>query len=65
MDELELGLTGIASPLQVNGRTVAAVGLSGASARLTPQLDRVGAIVSAHVAALSAQLSHPPKEGAA
>lgn len=65
VDELELGLAAIAAPLQVDGRTVAAVGLSGASARLTPELDRIGAIVSAQVAALSAQLSHSPKEGAA
>ncbi|MDN5789650.1 MAG: IclR family transcriptional regulator [Micrococcales bacterium] len=65
VDELELGLAAIAAPVQVDGRTVAAVGLSGASARLAPELDRVGAIVSAHVAALSAQLSHLPKEGAA
>lgn len=56
-DELEVGLTGVAAPVYLDGRVVAALGLSGPSTRLAHRIPAVGRIVSAHAADLSGQLS--------
>lgn len=65
VDELELGLTGVAAPVTKDGAVVAALGLSGPTSRLTDNLSATGAVVAAHARALSQRLSTPPKEGAA
>ncbi|AXH97460.1 IclR family transcriptional regulator [Ornithinimicrobium avium] len=57
VDELEVGLTGIAAPVYVDGRVVAGLGLSGPSTRLAHRIPAVGAVVAAHAADLSARLS--------
>lgn len=57
VDELEVGLTGIAAPVHLEGRVVAALGLSGPSTRLAPRIPAVGRVVAAHAAELTGQLS--------
>lgn len=57
VDELELGLTGVAAPVHVDGRVVAGLGLSGPSTRLAHRIPAVGRVVAAHAADLSARLS--------
>lgn len=57
VDELEVGLTGIAAPVFLDGVVVAALGLSGPSTRLAPRIQAVGHVVAAHAADLSARLS--------
>ncbi len=57
VDELEVGLTGVAAPVIVDGRVVAGLGLSGPSTRLAHRIPAVGAVVAAHAADLSARLS--------
>ncbi|MBP6997075.1 MAG: IclR family transcriptional regulator [Phycicoccus sp.] len=72
VDELELGLTGLAAPVLVDGVIVAAIGLSGPTSRLADQISTTGAVVAAHARALSTRLRRTgigaasrPKEGAA
>lgn len=65
VDELEVGLTGIAAPVDIDGVVAAALGVSGPTARLAPQLAATGRIVSHQARALSALLGHDRKEGAA
>lgn len=72
VDELEPGLTGVAAPVRVDGRVVAALGLSGPTSRLGPTISTTGAVVAAHARALSTKLSRTrpgaggtQKEGAA
>lgn len=65
VDELEVGLTGVAAPVFVDGVVAAALGISGPTARLGPQLADTGRIVAHQARALSALLSHDRKEGAA
>ena len=65
VDELELGLTGIAAPVSRDGIVIAALGLSGPTSRLADHLQATGAVVAAHARALSARLSMHDKEGAA
>ncbi|MEP9362898.1 IclR family transcriptional regulator [Nocardioides sp. CN2-186] len=56
-DELEVGLTGIAVPVQgPRGDVVAALGISGPTARLEDRLDELGRNLSTHATQLSALL---------
>ncbi|HQH06647.1 MAG TPA: IclR family transcriptional regulator [Phycicoccus sp.] len=65
IDELEPGLTGIASPVFLHGDIVAAIGLSGPTSRLTENLAATGQVVARHARALSRTLGRHRKEGAA
>jgi len=71
-DELEVGLTGVAVPVQgPHGDVVAALGVSGPTSRLEGRLGEVGRSLSSHATQLSAMLrGHHPhttttKEGVA
>jgi len=66
-DELEVGLAGVAAPvwgpvigeeLQAKTQVVAAVGVSGPTARLEDRLDQVGRLLIEQTEALSALLRH-------
>jgi DNA-binding IclR family transcriptional regulator len=65
--ELEVGLTGIAVPVQgTRGDVVAALGVSGPTARLEDRLEELGQHLSSHAARLSQLLrGRAPKEGVA
>lgn len=65
VDELELGLTGIAAPVEVDGTVVAALGISGPTSRLVDDIDATGRVVAAQAAALSTRLGPTRNEGAA
>jgi IclR family transcriptional regulator, acetate operon repressor len=56
VDELEVGLTGVAAPVLLDGAVVAALGLSGPSTRLADRIPAVGRVVAAHAADLSHHL---------
>ncbi len=56
-DELEVGLDAVAAPvLGPDGDVVAGLGVSGPSARLTPKLDEIGALLVEHARHLSSVL---------
>lgn len=57
VDELEVGLTGIAAPVFFDGAVVAGLGLSGPSTRLAHRIPAVGRVVATHADRLSARLS--------
>ena len=65
-DELEVGLTGIAVPVQgPRGDVVAALGISGPTARLEDRLDELGRNLSSHAsrrspACCAAEPARPP-----
>lgn len=65
--ELEVGLTGIAVPVQgPRGDVVAALGISGPTPRLEDRLDEIGKHLSSHAEQLSGLLrGRAPKEGVA
>ena len=65
VDELEVGLTGIAAPVLAGTSVVAALGISGPTARLQPRLLTVSQIVTQQARALSARLGRHTQEGAA
>lgn len=68
VDELEVGLTGIAAPVTSDGAVVAAIGLSGPTSRLADSPEttqRMAADVVAQASAISARLGRPRTEGAA
>jgi DNA-binding IclR family transcriptional regulator len=67
VDELEVGLSGIAVPVHgPRGRIVAALGVSGPTPRLEDRLDELGKHLSSHAAQLSTLLrGRAPKEGVA
>lgn len=65
VDELEVGLTGIAAPIFNGSQAVAALGLSGPTARLATQADILGPVVAHHAARLSRQITRHRKDGAA
>lgn len=68
VDELEVGLTGIAAPIFSSGGVVAALGLSGPTSRLADSPDtteRVATDVVAQAATISARLGRSRTEGAA
>lgn len=57
VDELEVGLTGIAAPVFFDDAVVAGLGLSGPSTRLADRIPHVGRVVATHADRLSARLS--------
>ena len=58
-DELEVGLSGVAAPVQgADATVVAAVGVSGPTARLEDRFDHVGRLLMDQTAELSALLRH-------
>lgn len=60
LDELEIGLTGIAVPVHgVRGDVVAALGISGPTPRLQDRLDELGRSLLDHASALSTLLRGP------
>lgn len=60
VDELEVGLTGIAVPVRgARGDVVAALGISGPTSRLTDRLDELGRNLSTRAARLEAVLHGP------
>ena len=67
VDELEVGLTGIAVPVHgPRGDVVAALGISGPTQRLESRLDELGRHLSTHAGQLSTLLrGRAPKEGVA
>lgn len=65
VDELEVGLTAVAAPVIVDGKCVAALGISGPSARLAEHLVTVGPTVLREARTLSDQISRHRKDGAA
>jgi len=67
VDELEVGLTGIAVPVHgTRGDVVAALGISGPTARLESRLDELGRHLSSQAGQLSTLLrGRSPKEGVA
>lgn len=65
VDELEVGLTGVAAPVRIGTNTVAALGISGPSARLANRLDSLGPLVAHHASQLSSQITRHRKDGAA
>jgi DNA-binding IclR family transcriptional regulator len=57
VDELEIGLTGVAAPVRgVEGDVVAALGISGPSQRLVDRRDEVGRLLNDRAEQLSALL---------
>jgi DNA-binding IclR family transcriptional regulator len=66
-EELEVGLDAVAAPVHGrDGNVIAALGVSGPSARLRGQLDEVGRLLREHSNALSQVLRRRiPKEGVA
>lgn len=65
IDELEVGLTGIAAPVFDGATAVAALGLSGPTARLASQADTLGPVVARLAGRLSSQITRHRKDGAA
>ncbi len=65
VDELEVGLTGVASPVMVDGACIAALGVSGPTARLADRLPTLGPTILRAARNLSNQISRHRKEGAA
>ncbi len=65
IDELELGLTGIAAPVTSDGIVIATLGLSAPTTRLATCIETTAADVVAQAASLSARLGRRPTEGAA
>ncbi len=66
IDELEVGLTGLAAPVTQGSQVVAAVGISGPTARLKPRVDQFGRLLveqADHLSELLQRRSHT--EGAA
>ena len=60
LDELEIGLTGVAVPVfGVHGDVVAALGISGPTPRLEERLDELGRSLLDHAAQLSTLLRGP------
>jgi DNA-binding IclR family transcriptional regulator len=60
IDELEIGLTGVAVPVRgVRGDIVAALGISGPTSRLSDRLDELGRNLAARAAALESVLHGP------
>jgi DNA-binding IclR family transcriptional regulator len=66
IDELELGLAAIAAPVHGGeGRVIAALGVSGPTARLQDRVDQVGRLLIEQADRLAALLRRTHKEGAA
>ncbi len=59
LDELEIGLSGVAAPVVgPESTTVATVGISGPTARLEDRIDHIGRLLMEQTEALSALLRH-------
>jgi DNA-binding IclR family transcriptional regulator len=66
VDELEIGLTGVAAPVRgVEGDVVAALGISGPSQRLEERRDEVGRKLNQRAEQLSGLLRRTRREGVA
>jgi DNA-binding IclR family transcriptional regulator len=66
VDELELGLSGIAVPVHGSGELVAALGISGPTPRLQGRHDELGRALAQHAHELSRLLRGRPRaEGVA
>lgn len=65
VDELEIGLSGVAAAVERDGHVVASLGLSGPTSRVEPHLDELGELVLTHARALTSRLTRTRKEGAA
>lgn len=65
MDELEIGLTGIAAPVRSGGTVVAALGLSGPTSRLATTIESTAQTVVAAATTLTAHFGRSHTEGAA
>ncbi|GAB96781.1 DNA-binding IclR family transcriptional regulator [Kineosphaera limosa] len=65
MDELEIGLTGIAAPVRRGEVVVAALGLSGPTSRLASTIESTAQDVVTAAATISARLGRSRTEGAA
>lgn len=66
VDELELGLTGLAAPIDGPRGVVAALGVSGPTARLKSRVSQVGRLLVEQADIVSSLLRrHAPTEGAA
>ena len=66
LDELEVGLTGLAVPVHGHhGDLVAALGISGPTPRMEGRLDELARQLLDHAAQLSTLLGRTPKEGVA
>ena len=59
LDELEIGLSGVAAPVHgPEGTVVAAIGISGPTARLEDRIDHLGRLLKQQTEKLSALLRH-------
>lgn len=56
-DELEVGLTAVAAPVCDDGRVVAALGISGPTARIEPEMDGTIAVLLEEAARLGRRIS--------
>ena len=67
VDELEVGLTGVAAPVRGHGgEVIAALGISGPTPRLESRLAQVGRLLKLQAGQLSELLARrTPKEGVA
>ena len=67
VDELEVGLSGVAVPVRgTRDQVVAALGVSGPTQRLEDRFDELGRLLTHHAAALTELLrGKTPQEGAA
>ncbi len=62
LDELEIGLSGVAAPVfGPDALVVATAGISGPTARLEDRVDHIGRLLKEQTEALSALLRHGPR----
>ncbi len=61
LDELEVGLTGIAAPVAGKDGVICAIGISGPTARLQDRVDLIGRLIVEQADALSALLGGPAR----
>ncbi len=66
IDELEVGLTGVAAPVLIGDRVIAAIGISGPTPRLEERIRDLGALLTEHAEQLADTLGRRQrKEGVA
>ncbi|MGA8210291.1 MAG: IclR family transcriptional regulator [Nocardioidaceae bacterium] len=65
VDELEIGLTGIAAPVEGKDGVICAIGVSGPTARLQDRVDLIGRLLVEQGDALSALLGRPARRSPA
>ncbi len=61
LDELEVGLTGIAAPVAGKDGVICAIGISGPTARLQDRVDLIGRLLVEQAGALSTLLGSPAR----